>query len=75
MSWTCSECGAVWAPWFPGPCSHPKTTTDTTDTVPEFPGDRVRAHEHKYGDQDMTGTDSICLICGYSPPPSKTTIS
>ena len=54
--WLCSTCGQVWAPWFPGPCSHVATTTTNTVQL-----DHACQPKDKSGQTDVT---KECAICG-----------
>ncbi len=67
MSWTCSQCGAVWSPVFVGPCPHPVELVSTADANPP--------HSYEYEGYATTGGPR-CVTCRRTPPEiPNTTIS
>lgn len=56
-SWKCQDCGAVWAPDFIGPCTHP-------DVIGSATSDKAfQVHRHEYEGLDMIRR-LRCRICG-----------
>jgi hypothetical protein len=44
--WKCPDCGAVWAPWYPGPCTHPENKFKNVPWVPDNPPVKYTGQAH-----------------------------